>query len=223
MMDMARTVLGDEKTTCYHLTQLNRPDIHRRISEVVAGFAKNPPVPRQPGPCDTVDEAALNHAHPLSGGVRYLKIDCRDRYVLARANTTPPVTDNLKLTFEFTDGSWRWTGKSGTALSCGNIPQTIWEQWGESCIPDPVPCGTVSTPSGEQVAVTVLSGDVGCDVARDIATRYYRDVREHGQGSGGYLTIDGWICGSRTAGEQEQDGIYGSCDRDADTVRLSRP
>ena len=122
ILDMARTVLGDEKTTCYHLTQLNRPDIHRRISDTVDSFARNPPVLSLPGPCDTVDEAALNRAYPLSGGMSYVKIDCHDRYVLARANTTPPVTDNLKLTFEFTDGSWRWTGQSGTALSCGSIP-----------------------------------------------------------------------------------------------------
>jgi pimeloyl-ACP methyl ester carboxylesterase len=223
MMDMARTVLGDEKTTCYHLTQLNRPDIHRRISEVVAGLAKNPPVPRQPGPCDTVDEAALNHAHPLSNGMRYLNIDCRDRYALASANTTPPVTDNLKLTFEFTDGSWRWTGKSGTALSCGSIPPDVWRQWNQSCVPEPVSCGTVTTANGSPALVTVIAGSAECELARDIVTRYYRDAPTHGQGSGAYLQVDDWTCMSRTAGDQERDGIYGHCVRGTDTVEMSRP
>jgi pimeloyl-ACP methyl ester carboxylesterase len=223
IMDMARTVLGDEKTSCYHLTQLNRPDVHRRISEIVGNFAQNPPVPPQPSPCASATTDTLNRVHPLDSGMTYLKSDCYDNYALAWANTSPPVTDDLKLIFEYKDGSWRWTGKSGTLMGCGDIPQEVWQHWGESCTPEPASCGTVATPSGEQVLVSVLAGEVPCELARDIVTRYYRDVREHGQGSGAHLQVDDWTCAMRTLADQEATGIFGSCGRGTDQVQISRP
>jgi hypothetical protein len=219
--DMALTVLGTARTTCYHLTQLNRPDVQERIAGVVDHYAENPPVPPAPRPCDSASSEILEAAHPLPPGMAYLKLDCVDRYLLARANTVPATTDNLLLTFVFR-GGWHWTGEEGTQLDCTDIPSKVWQQWDVYCDHEPVSCGTVTTANGAPALVAILAGDVRCEEALDVAMRYYRDVPRLGTGSGGFLKVGNWDCMSATAGPG-QDGVFGQCERTPDLLQMSRP
>ncbi|SFR19913.1 hypothetical protein SAMN04488564_10553 [Lentzea waywayandensis] len=139
-------------------------------------------------PCDGVTPETLAAAHPLGADVRYFDIKCQqDKYVLASANTTARLADNLLVLFELQGDTWQYQS-SGTSLSCGSIPQEVWKQWEMPCEFEPVVCR-----DGEQ-KVTDLDG-VGCPAAIDIADRYSAAIgAQQAQGQGWFWSSGEWSC-----------------------------
>jgi hypothetical protein len=139
-------------------------------------------------PCDGVTPETLAAAHPLGADVRYFDIKCRqDKFVLAKANTTAAVVDDLLVVFELQGDTWKHQS-SGTSLPCGSIPQEVWQQWEMPCEFEPVVCR-----DGEQ-KVTDLDG-VGCSAAVDIADRYQAAIKaQQAQGQGLFWDSGEWSC-----------------------------
>jgi hypothetical protein len=144
-------------------------------------------VPAAPVPCDSATPEGLGR-EPLGDGMSYLDIKCRDRYVLARANTDPKFTDDMIMSFEFTDGAWKLQN-SGTSLSCGTIPAQVWQEWGMPCEAEDVVC------RADEPRITVISGTVDCADAIDIADRY-RAAIDNGEpeGQGLFWNSGVWEC-----------------------------
>lgn len=139
-------------------------------------------------PCDTATSDTLSAAHPLEGGVPYFDIRCRqDRYVLAFANPSRGLAEDLQHTFEHQDGQWRFLA-SGTSLPCGSIPDEVWREWEMPCEFDPVECRT------GQDKVIDLDG-VGCEAALGIADRYRAAIESgEAQGQGLFFQTGEWSC-----------------------------
>lgn len=139
-------------------------------------------------PCDSVTPEVLATAYPLGDEVHYFDIRCQqDRYVLAKANTTTAVVDDLLLIFELKDQGWQHQS-SGTSLPCGSVPRDVWKQWNMPCESEPVVCR-----AGER-KVTDLDG-VGCPAAIDIADRYQAAIDAgQAQGQGLFWESGEWSC-----------------------------
>lgn len=75
----------------------------------------------------------------------------------------------------------------------------------------PQQCGSVTTVTGTSVRVRIVSGDLTCDAAEQIFRTYYADVPTQGQGSGGFLEVDGWTCLSSTVASSAATGQAGGC------------
>ncbi|MFJ8960730.1 hypothetical protein ACIRG5_15210 [Lentzea sp. NPDC102401] len=139
-------------------------------------------------PCDGVTPETLAAAHPLGADVRYFDAKCQqDKFVLAKANTTAAVVDDLLVLFELQGETWKYQS-SGTSLPCGSVPQEVWKQWEMPCEFEPVVCR-----DGEQ-KVTDLDG-VGCPAAIDIADRYRVAISaQQAQGQGLFWDSGEWSC-----------------------------
>lgn len=55
--------------------------------------------------------------------------------------------------------------------------------------------------TGAEVMVQILVGEVDCAFAEDLLDTYYNDPPSPPEGSGAYLTIDGWECNSSSSQE----------------------
>lgn len=62
-------------------------------------------------------------------------------------------------------------------------------------------CRTVTSTIGEPVTVEILAGEVDCAFAENLLDTYYNDPPSIPEGSGAYLTIDGWECNSSSSQE----------------------
>lgn len=80
----------------------------------------------------------------------------------------------------------------------------------------PQQCGSVTTVTGTSVRVRIVSGDLTCDAAEQIFRTYYADVPTQGQGSGGFLEVDGWTCQSSSAAGYATTGQATGCTTSAD-------
>lgn len=84
----------------------------------------------------------------------------------------------------------------------------------------PQTCGQVSTVTGSSVTVKIVSGDYDCDFAETLMDTYYNDPPSPLQGSGGFVTIDGWDCITATLPEVERTGNATTCRTSGgDTIR----
>lgn len=75
----------------------------------------------------------------------------------------------------------------------------------------PQECGKVTTVNGSSVTVSIVSGDHDCTFAEDLLDRYYNNPPSPLQGSGGFVTIDGWDCMTTTIPETERTGVATTC------------
>lgn len=63
-------------------------------------------------------------------------------------------------------------------------------------------CGTVTTAAGFPAVTQVVRGQVSCATVTRVFTVYYADLaagRAPGNGGGGPVAVDGWICTSAPA------------------------
>ncbi len=56
-------------------------------------------------------------------------------------------------------------------------------------------CDLVVAANQKTVPVVVYSGAVDCVEALEVARTYFADAPQKAQGSGGFLTVNGWSCG----------------------------
>lgn len=62
-------------------------------------------------------------------------------------------------------------------------------------------CGTVTTTIGDVTTVEIVAGESDCTFAEVLLDTYYNDPPSIPEGSGAYLTIDGWECNSSSSQE----------------------
>lgn len=148
-------------------------------------------------PCEEVTPESLMAAYPQRPAepqrysLYYFDLRChKDRYLMARLQTEPKITDDLFLQFEFDGRAWQYVDSGTAGFSCNTAPKDVWEQWPMSCVREPVVCR-----ESKHKVTDLTGGDVPCPVALDIADRYLAAIAAEQTGGQGRLWGSGdWEC-----------------------------
>ncbi len=101
-----------------------------------------------------------------------------------------------------------------------------------SSAPSPTPagtagCGTVTTAdsptSPSLVTVRIIQGNTACSEALAIAQSYYRGLLQgQGEGSGAFLTVNGWLCGTNPILIARQTNHVSGCTKGSDSIGMDQ-
>jgi hypothetical protein len=83
-------------------------------------------------------------------------------------------------------------------------------------------CGSVTTTTGETVAVVVTQGDIACNGALVLAETYYHAPPTPPEGSAAYVQIGMWSCASTSAAEAASTGALGGCESSTGRIDFVR-
>jgi hypothetical protein len=78
-------------------------------------------------------------------------------------------------------------------------------------------CGSATTASGGEVLVRLSAFEVACGEAIEVVEAYYAELSARQYR--GDLVVDGWTCSARTAAEEAETGMAGTCDRNGDSTQ----
>lgn len=82
-------------------------------------------------------------------------------------------------------------------------------------------CGEVTSTIGDPLTVAISTGDdLGCSFAETLLDTYYNDPPQAPEGSGAFVTIDGWTCNSSSS---LPEGISTRCTNEAGDEIVSFP
>lgn len=87
-------------------------------------------------------------------------------------------------------------------------------------------CGTTRTGAGVPVQIKVAKGDVACDTAMSVETKYASMVRNGlvpGNGGGAPVTVDGWTCQGYLTPEILRTGDASQCHKSSAEILAVLP
>ena len=125
------------------------------------------------------------------------------------SSTTTPTSTTTSATTSTTATTTRTTSSSTTTASITTTSTSA--STTSAAATGPQECGKVTTVNGSSVTVSIVSGDHDCTFAEDLLDRYYNNPPSPLQGSGGFVTIDGWDCMTTTIPETERTGVATTC------------
>lgn len=106
------------------------------------------------------------------------------------------------------------------AAGCGS-PKAAPRPSSSSTVAVTLTCGTATTAAGVKVRVEIAKGHVPCATALAVARAYAEAVRSGrapGNGGGGPVKVNGWICQGFTTPVVDQTGDTSSCVRDGTEI-----
>lgn len=127
------------------------------------------------------------------------------------SSTTTPTSTTTSATTSTTATTTRTTSSSTTTASSTSTTTSTPASTTSTAATGPQECGKVTTVNGSSVTVSIVSGDHDCTFAEDLLDRYYNNPPSPLQGSGGFVTIDGWDCMTTTIPETERSGVATTC------------
>lgn len=90
--------------------------------------------------------------------------------------------------------------------------------------PDAFPhCGTIPGLRNSQLPVMVLKGAITCAAARTVATNYLHDPTYTTSGTGHFVTVGPWSCGTAPLQLVLAGGVGGRCESSAGIVEIDNP
>lgn len=129
----------------------------------------------------------------------------------ARSTSTTSSSSRTSTTSTASTPATAASQPTGTSTSPASSPSASTSASTVAAPVGPQQCGSVTTVTGTSVRVRIVSGDLTCDAAEQIFRTYYADVPTQGQGSGGFLEVDGWTCLSSTVASSAATGQAGGC------------
>lgn len=111
--------------------------------------------------------------------------------------------DEATSTSTTTEAATTGSGSSETAPSSSEAATTTTEAapTATASSSGPQVCGTVTTTVGAEVTVEIVAGEVDCAFAEGLLDTYYNAPPVPPEGSGAFVTMDGWECNSSASQE----------------------